>query len=386
MKLKHGHHEDCKLTSVASGWVRPSSALEAETAELHIENQRLRTKLEVAMSKTPLSFFGNNIVGCRPPTPLGEQAEKQLRRQQELMAKRLEQEKDAADQKPLEISRPSVVKDAARAPQSVRAVRESNVRRCSSPVQLLSPRGCRLPLTSSVQTRAEKELRRAHIDALPHVHKDIEDDCDLSRAASKDSICGLGEHADERLRRSSSDSSLTSRGYLPSRRPASGSRLASPAARRLRFSSNLQDKAEEDVRRNQADFAEQFHRAFNSGAEDDFRCAHIEMYFDGKEDSDAPRAASKDQGPRRTSPELSLTLTSRRSHSACATRASPSGKKNRKAVFFAPFNTVHEVTPYSQIYGEHPRFFNFDRKGAMKLTDRGVAEEMRRAGEMLATM
>jgi len=40
-------------------------------------------------------------------------------------------------------------------------------------------------------------------------------------------------------------------------------------------------------------------------------------------------------------------------------------------------NTTHCVTPYGTKYGQHPKFFNFDRNGEMRLTDAGVAEEMR---------
>lgn len=36
--------------------------------------------------------------------------------------------------------------------------------------------------------------------------------------------------------------------------------------------------------------------------------------------------------------------------------------------FNSPMNTMVEVTPYSQIYGLHPRFFDFDDQGRMQLT------------------
>mmetsp|Transcript_138902 Transcript_138902/g.276970 ORF Transcript_138902/g.276970 Transcript_138902/m.276970 type:complete len:286 (-) Transcript_138902:261-1118(-) len=39
-------------------------------------------------------------------------------------------------------------------------------------------------------------------------------------------------------------------------------------------------------------------------------------------------------------------------------------------------NSEHAITPYSEVYGRHPRFFDFDRKGGMQLTDEGVAEEL----------
>jgi hypothetical protein len=47
----------------------------------------------------------------------------------------------------------------------------------------------------------------------------------------------------------------------------------------------------------------------------------------------------------------------------------------------AVVSSEHEITPYSQIYGTHPRFFDFDRKGRMQQTDEGVAEELRMAEE-----
>jgi len=36
-------------------------------------------------------------------------------------------------------------------------------------------------------------------------------------------------------------------------------------------------------------------------------------------------------------------------------------------------NTEHEVTPYSQVYGQHPRLFNFDREGRKKCVEAGTA-------------
>ena len=45
----------------------------------------------------------------------------------------------------------------------------------------------------------------------------------------------------------------------------------------------------------------------------------------------------------------------------------------------SPINTFHEVTtPYSKVYGQHPSLFDFGRDGEMKLTDAGVAEELRK--------
>lgn len=35
------------------------------------------------------------------------------------------------------------------------------------------------------------------------------------------------------------------------------------------------------------------------------------------------------------------------------------------------------VTPYAKVYGMHPRFFQYNRKGEMELTDAGIAEEMK---------
>lgn len=36
--------------------------------------------------------------------------------------------------------------------------------------------------------------------------------------------------------------------------------------------------------------------------------------------------------------------------------------------FNSPFNTAVEITPYSRVYGLHPRFFDFDASGSMQLT------------------
>jgi len=41
-------------------------------------------------------------------------------------------------------------------------------------------------------------------------------------------------------------------------------------------------------------------------------------------------------------------------------------------------NSEHVITPYSQVYGMHPSFFDFDQNGGMQLTDEGVAEKRRR--------
>merc|ERR1711862_640089 len=42
----------------------------------------------------------------------------------------------------------------------------------------------------------------------------------------------------------------------------------------------------------------------------------------------------------------------------------------KRQVFFLSKMSVHDVvTPYSMMYGVHPSFFDFDRKGRMQLTD-----------------
>lgn len=41
-----------------------------------------------------------------------------------------------------------------------------------------------------------------------------------------------------------------------------------------------------------------------------------------------------------------------------------------------PMNSIHPITPYSQIYGKHPQFFDYNRKGEMELTDAGIAAEL----------
>ncbi|CAK0833157.1 unnamed protein product [Prorocentrum cordatum] len=47
----------------------------------------------------------------------------------------------------------------------------------------------------------------------------------------------------------------------------------------------------------------------------------------------------------------------------------------------SPLDGVYDVTPYARKYGVHPSFFDFDRKGEMKLTEEGVLEDLRRTGE-----
>merc|ERR1719210_3197135 len=39
--------------------------------------------------------------------------------------------------------------------------------------------------------------------------------------------------------------------------------------------------------------------------------------------------------------------------------------------FNSPMNSAVDITPYSKIYGMHPRNFNFDSSGSMQLTPRG---------------
>ncbi|CAK0878620.1 unnamed protein product [Prorocentrum cordatum] len=55
------------------------------------------------------------------------------------------------------------------------------------------------------------------------------------------------------------------------------------------------------------------------------------------------------------------------------------GSQQRRVGFSPPLlNSAHEVTPYASQYGVHPSFFDFDRGGEMRLTDLGIAENMRR--------
>lgn len=55
------------------------------------------------------------------------------------------------------------------------------------------------------------------------------------------------------------------------------------------------------------------------------------------------------------------------------------GSQRRRVEFSPSFlNGARAATPYSSQYGVHPSFFNFDRGGAMRLTDSGIAENMRR--------
>lgn len=57
----------------------------------------------------------------------------------------------------------------------------------------------------------------------------------------------------------------------------------------------------------------------------------------------------------------------------------------RRRVGFSPsfLNSTHYVTPYASLYGVHPSFFNFGHSGEMRLTESGIAEDMRRHEEGL---
>lgn len=51
----------------------------------------------------------------------------------------------------------------------------------------------------------------------------------------------------------------------------------------------------------------------------------------------------------------------------------------RSVVQFVPTpnNSFRVITPYSKVYGQHPDFFEFNRKGQMELNDLGIANELR---------
>lgn len=38
--------------------------------------------------------------------------------------------------------------------------------------------------------------------------------------------------------------------------------------------------------------------------------------------------------------------------------------------------STYQVTPYQEVYGKHPKFFEYNRKGEMQLTDAGIADEL----------
>lgn len=48
-----------------------------------------------------------------------------------------------------------------------------------------------------------------------------------------------------------------------------------------------------------------------------------------------------------------------------------------------PNNSFRVITPYSKVYGQHPSFFDFNRRGEMQLTDLGVADELRQETEAI---
>merc|ERR1719203_2364465 len=60
----------------------------------------------------------------------------------------------------------------------------------------------------------------------------------------------------------------------------------------------------------------------------------------------------------------------------------------RRRVGFSPcfLNSAHKVTAYATQYGVHPNFFNFGRRGEMRLADSGIAEERRRKEEGLGPL
>eukprot|EP00448_Togula_jolla_P033830 CAMPEP_0170646436 /NCGR_PEP_ID=MMETSP0224-20130122/43636_1 /TAXON_ID=285029 /ORGANISM="Togula jolla, Strain CCCM 725" /LENGTH=181 /DNA_ID=CAMNT_0010977767 /DNA_START=44 /DNA_END=585 /DNA_ORIENTATION=+ len=55
----------------------------------------------------------------------------------------------------------------------------------------------------------------------------------------------------------------------------------------------------------------------------------------------------------------------------CGSQHSPIGRRRAGQVghvwFNSPVNTQIEITPYSQVYGVHPRFFHFDDSGQMQM-------------------
>eukprot|EP00928_Gymnodinium_smaydae_P003394 TRINITY_DN11219_c1_g1_i1.p1 TRINITY_DN11219_c1_g1~~TRINITY_DN11219_c1_g1_i1.p1 ORF type:complete len:161 (-),score=34.87 TRINITY_DN11219_c1_g1_i1:100-510(-) len=44
---------------------------------------------------------------------------------------------------------------------------------------------------------------------------------------------------------------------------------------------------------------------------------------------------------------------------------SPSERRRRARVLTGGYTSCHDVTPYSEVYGAHPRHFDFDRDGSM---------------------
>lgn len=80
-------------------------------------------------------------------------------------------------------------------------------------------------------------------------------------------------------------------------------------------------------------------------------------------------------------PDSSISMRSRSSSrlaSGTPTQQRAAAQALRRRVCFCPTpkNTSHPITPYSKVYGMHPTYFDFDRRGRMQLTDEGVAKEM----------
>jgi len=63
-------------------------------------------------------------------------------------------------------------------------------------------------------------------------------------------------------------------------------------------------------------------------------------------------------------------------------------KSRARRVSFSPLlpNSTHDVTPYAKKYGVHPSFFDFDKRGEMRLTDSGIMEDIRRMGKGLGPL
>ncbi|CAK0908613.1 unnamed protein product [Prorocentrum cordatum] len=75
--------------------------------------------------------------------------------------------------------------------------------------------------------------------------------------------------------------------------------------------------------------------------------------------------------------------------------ASTAGEEHRrrhdsrvKRVLFLPclVSSTHEVTPYAQKYGIHPRFFVFEKNGDKRLTDSGIKEDIKRIEQGLGPL
>lgn len=85
-------------------------------------------------------------------------------------------------------------------------------------------------------------------------------------------------------------------------------------------------------------------------------------------------------GASQVRPGLALDLCRERSGCSVLTplsrAATPRG--TRAATPFVAFRrniSEHFVQPYAEIYGMHPDFFEFNRRGEMQLTDEGIAQE-----------